>query len=87
MIIFMFTHGVVFLMLVIFQCWPILSIWDKTATGKCLPISVVIGFTGAAFSIVEDFVILLLPIRELWKLQMNTRKKAGIILLLSIGSL
>ncbi|KAF2819619.1 hypothetical protein CC86DRAFT_412921 [Ophiobolus disseminans] len=86
MIIFMFTHGFVFLMLVTFQCWPISFIWNKTLNGKCLPISVVIGFTGAALSIVEDFIILLLPIHELWKLQMNNRKKIGIILLLSVGS-
>ncbi|KAL6705174.1 hypothetical protein ACN47E_007279 [Coniothyrium glycines] len=86
MIAFMFIHGAVFFFLVTFQCLPINSIWDKTIVGKCLPVSVVIGFLGAALSIVEDFIILLLPIRELWKLQMNTKKKIGLVLLLSIGS-
>ncbi|KAF2028703.1 hypothetical protein EK21DRAFT_69056, partial [Setomelanomma holmii] len=86
MIMFMFTHGLVFLMLVVFQCRPINFIWDKTLAGKCLPVNVVIGFTGAGLSIAEDFIILLLPIRELWKLQMSNRKKTGIILLLSVGS-
>lgn len=79
MIIFMFTHGLIFLLLVIFQCRPIDAIWDKTLNGKCLPVSVVIGFTGAALSITEDFIILLIPIHELWKLQMNRKKKLGII--------
>ena len=86
MIVFMFTHGLVFLMLIIFQCRPINSIWDKTIDGKCLPTDVVI-FTGAALSIVEDFIILLLPVHELWKLQMSNKKKLGIILLLSMASL
>jgi hypothetical protein len=87
MIIFMFTHGLVFLLLVVFQCRPINAIWDKTIDGKCLPVNVVIGFTGAGLAIAEDFIILLLPIHELWKLQMNRKKKLGIILLLSVGSL
>lgn len=87
MLIFMFTHGLVFLMLVIFQCQPISSIWDKTIDGTCLPINVVIGYTGAALSIAEDFIILLLPVHELWKLQMNPNKKLGIIFLISMGSL
>lgn len=87
MIIFMFVHGLVFFLLVVFQCMPIKSIWDKTVEGKCIPIAAAIGFTGAGLSIVEDFIILLLPIRELWKLQMNTKKKAGLVFLLSVGSL
>ena len=87
MIVFMFTHGLVFLLLVIFQCLPIDSIWNKTVDGKCLPISAAIGFTGAGLSIAEDLIILLIPIRELWKLQMNTKKKLGIVILLSVGSL
>jgi hypothetical protein len=78
----------VFFLLVVFQCLPISSIWDKTITNaKCLPVSAVIGFTGAGLSIVEDCIILLLPLPVVWKLQMSTRKKIGVILLISVGSL
>lgn len=77
-----------FFFLVVFQCLPISSIWNKTITdAKCLPVSALIGFTGAGLSIVEDFIILMLPLPVLWKLQMNTRKKIGVILLISIASL
>ncbi|KAF3042926.1 hypothetical protein E8E12_007130 [Didymella heteroderae] len=87
MIAFMFLHGLVFFLLVVFQCLPINSIWDKTITdAKCLPVSAVIGFTGAGLSIVEDFIILLLPLPVVWKLQMSTKKKIGVILLISVGS-
>lgn len=83
-----FLHGLVFFLLVVFQCLPISSIWDKTITdAKCLPVSAVIGFTGAGLSIVEDFIILLLPLPVVWKLQMSTKKKVGVILLISVGSL
>ncbi|KAF2852732.1 integral membrane protein [Plenodomus tracheiphilus IPT5] len=86
MIVFMFTHGLVFFLMVVLQCLPINSIWDKTITGKCLPVNVAIGFTGAGLSIAEDFVILLMPIYQLWMLQMSTRKRIGLVLLLSVGS-
>ncbi|KAF9700165.1 hypothetical protein EKO04_001959 [Ascochyta lentis] len=87
MVAFMFVHGFVFFLLVVFQCWPVRSIWDKTVTdAKCLPVSAVIGFTGAALSIVEDIIILLLPLPVVWKLQMSIRKKIGVILLISVGS-
>ncbi|KAL1595927.1 hypothetical protein SLS60_009617 [Paraconiothyrium brasiliense] len=80
-------HGLVFLILVVFQCVPVKSIWDKTiADAKCLPVSAAIGFTGAGLSIVEDIIILLLPLPLVWKLQMSTRKKVGIIFLISVGS-
>lgn len=88
MIAFMFVHGLVFFLLIVFQCWPIRSIWDKTITdAKCLPVSAVIGFTGAALSIVEDMIILLLPLPVVWNLQMSTRKKIGVIFMISVGSL
>ncbi|KAH7411952.1 hypothetical protein DE146DRAFT_674366 [Phaeosphaeria sp. MPI-PUGE-AT-0046c] len=87
MVAFMFSHGLVFFLLVVVQCLPISSIWDKTITNaRCLPVSAAIGFTGAGLSIVEDFIILLLPLPLVWKLQMSTRKKLGVILLIGIGS-
>ncbi|KAJ8118050.1 hypothetical protein OPT61_g890 [Boeremia exigua] len=87
MVTFMYVHGLVFFFLVVFQCLPIASIWDKTITnGKCLPISAVIGFTGAALSIAEDIIILVLPLPVVSKLQMSTKKKVGVILLISVGS-
>lgn len=86
MIAFMFTHGLLFFLLVVFQCLPVESIWNKTITGKCLPVTAVIGFLGAGLSIAEDFIILFLPLHQLWELQMDTRKKVGLILLLCVGS-
>ncbi|KAL1598395.1 hypothetical protein SLS59_006679 [Nothophoma quercina] len=87
MIAFMFIHGLVFFLLVVFQCLPISSIWDKTITNaKCLPVSAVIGFTGAGLSIVEDIIILLLPLPVVWNLQMSTKKKIGVIFMISVGS-
>ncbi|KAF2020602.1 hypothetical protein BU24DRAFT_487188 [Aaosphaeria arxii CBS 175.79] len=42
---------------------------------------------SAAFNIVSDLVVLLLPVRAVWKLRINAKKKAGIIILFGTGLL
>ncbi|ETS77403.1 hypothetical protein PFICI_11277 [Pestalotiopsis fici W106-1] len=82
---FMIGHGLIFVMVVIFQCWPIYSIWDKTVSGKCVDITAV-GYVGAALSIVEDIFLVLLPITELRKLQVSQRQRVLLSLMFAIGS-
>ncbi|WAO89006.1 CFEM domain-containing protein [Fusarium falciforme] len=82
---FLIGHGVIFLGLVIFQCTPIASVWNRNIEAKCLNLTA-IGYAGAVFSIVEDIAILILPIPELLKLQLGGRKKAALLFMFSIGS-
>ncbi|PVH74150.1 hypothetical protein DL98DRAFT_519467 [Cadophora sp. DSE1049] len=82
---FLILHGMVYLFLVIFQCTPIAFIWDRSLTGKCLNLNV-IGYSGAAASILEDFFILVLPIFEIKNLQLGKGKKWNLFLMFSIGS-
>lgn len=83
---FLILHGTVYLFLVIFQCTPIAFIWDRSRTGKCLDLNVV-GYSGAAASILKDFFILVLPIIEIKNLQLGKGKKWNLFLMFSIGSL
>ncbi|KAL6412504.1 hypothetical protein AUP68_03707 [Ilyonectria robusta] len=83
---FLLGHGIVFLCLIIFQCRPIDSIWNRNLEGKCLNITAIVN-SGAALSIVEDIAFLVMPIPELLKLQLGTRKRAALLLIFSIGSL
>lgn len=83
---FLIGHGLIFLGLVIFQCTPIASVWNRNLESKCLHLTA-IGYAGAVFSIVEDIAILILPIPELLKLQLGGRKKAALLFMFSIGSL
>ena len=85
-IVFLALHGIAFILAVSFQCNPVDSIWNPRITGKCLNLTA-IGVAGAILSIVEDFVILVLPIPEILNLQMSKSKKWGLVLLFSIGSL
>ncbi|KAH6971483.1 hypothetical protein BKA56DRAFT_557341 [Ilyonectria sp. MPI-CAGE-AT-0026] len=82
---FLLGHGIVFLCLIIFQCRPIDSIWNRNLEGKCLNITAIVN-SGAALSIVEDIAFLVMPIPELLKLQLGTRKRAALLFIFSIGS-
>ncbi|GKT97107.1 integral membrane protein [Colletotrichum tofieldiae] len=85
-IIFLLVHGAIFLLVIIFQCTPISSTWDRSIPNrKCLNVTA-IGYAGAVFSIAEDLVILALPIPELLKLQLNIRKKIALGFMFSLGS-
>ncbi|KAI9048956.1 hypothetical protein LZ554_006805 [Drepanopeziza brunnea f. sp. 'monogermtubi'] len=84
-IAFLLLHGTVYLFLIIFQCWPICAIWDRSIRGQCLPPKI-IGYSGAVASILEDFFILLLPAGEIWNLQLSRVQKWNLFFMFAIGS-
>ena len=79
-------HGVVFLLLEIFQCVPIEAVWDLAVPGKCHN-ELNVFYLGAAASIFEDLYILVLPIPCISSLQMGTGKKVILCFVFAIGSL
>ncbi|EJT75032.1 hypothetical protein GGTG_08870 [Gaeumannomyces tritici R3-111a-1] len=85
-IVFMALHGAVFLLLCIFQCLPVSAAWEPSATAKCLDFRV-IAYAGGAFSIFEDFVLVLLPIPELMTMTLNWRKAIGLSFMFGFGLL
>jgi hypothetical protein len=84
--VFLVTHGSAYIMVIVFQCKPIAFIWNKNLTGKCVDLPSV-GLSGAVFSIIEDIVILVLPIHECKNLQIGKKKKWALALMFSLGSL
>lgn len=84
-IAFLGIHGLLYFLLVVFQCVPIAAAFDKTITGKCLNLTA-IGFSGAAASIAEDLFILILPVFDTWKLQLGRGKKWALFIMFSMGS-
>ncbi|KAH8660943.1 hypothetical protein BGZ60DRAFT_381646, partial [Tricladium varicosporioides] len=81
----MVLYTLSFLMAVTFQCLPINSIWNKLVPGKCIN-SQALVYAGAALSIVEDLIIMVLPISELKSLKLDVRKRIGLCLLFALGS-
>ncbi|KAK4189845.1 hypothetical protein QBC35DRAFT_122246 [Podospora australis] len=81
--------GVVFVFCQIFQCVPISYIWEgwkKGAYGPfhCLDISG-LGYTVAGFSIVQDMVILIMPLPLLLRMNIALRSRIAIIFMFSLG--
>ncbi|KAB8199980.1 hypothetical protein BDV34DRAFT_230705 [Aspergillus parasiticus] len=58
----------------IFECTPRSKIWDEHVPGHCININGPI-LAASIFNVVSDFLILLLPIVCVWRLQMTFKKK------------
>lgn len=69
-----------------FQCRPFSYIWNNRQKGNCdtqIRFWVAIGISH----IVIDILILLLPVRMVWKLQVSLTTKIGVYILFGLGSL
>jgi len=83
------AHGTAFTLVAAFNCTPIRYIWqnwDGEHTGRCINFHIM-AWVHAATNIALDLLMLGVPIPELLKLQMSTRRKVYIILMFSIGVL
>lgn len=84
---FVILHGVLFLIPYAVQCIPVDSIWDRNITDrKCVNLPAV-GYSSSALAIAEDIAILLLPIPQVWRLQISLRRRLALLALFSIGFL
>lgn len=69
----------------IFACSPVERFWNTLITdGKCLDFALNILLT-CLFNIITDILILLLPSRAVWSLQIPLKKKFAIVSLFGIG--
>lgn len=71
---------------VMVRCLPIEAIWDVRTPGQCLNVNT-LGLAGGILNIMEHLIILVLPLRELWKLRLSRRKRIGLAFVFSLGSL
>lgn len=83
---FLTGHFVLYLFLAALQCVPVQSVWDRTIDGHCLNLFA-ISYTGAAGSILEDILLIIMPIPELMKLQLGRQKKLALGFMFAVGSL
>ncbi|KAJ0272452.1 hypothetical protein CBS470a_012687 [Colletotrichum nupharicola] len=84
--VFLLTHGLMFLFLVAFQCLPVEAIWNRRIEGHCLDYAA-LGYGGAAVSIFEDLILFIMPIPELMKLQLCRKKKLALVFMFGVASL
>ena len=83
---FMIGHGTIFVFVIVFQCTPVAAVWDRELQGKCLNVNA-IGYAGAVMAVVEDLVLMVLPIPELLKLQISGRKRLSVGIMFCVASL
>jgi hypothetical protein len=70
-----------------FACTPIKRNWDITITeGSCID-RTLLYMASAVLNILNDLLLLVLPISMVVKLQMPQAQKAGLICILGVGSL
>jgi len=70
----------------IFACTPRKKIWNPMIQGKCLDMPTVI-IVSAFVNFFSDLIILILPQRVIWGLNMSMKRKVGIAALFAVGVL
>ena len=75
-----------FFWIYVFQCTPREKIWNPTVPGHCVSTIPTYVFTGS-FNVASDFLMLLVPLSLVLKLQMERKKKILVTLVFLTGLL
>lgn len=70
----------------IFQCIPMRALWDSTVNGTCMNSSAR-DMSTTIINLTTDIVVLILPMRPVWSLQVSTSKKWQLSAMFSLGGL
>lgn len=81
-----FCFYTIFMFWTLFYCTPRQKIWNTFVEGKCHDHGAIVISQGV-FNMASDIVILLLPTRTLWQLQVPLARKIVITLLFATGLL
>lgn len=76
----------IYLIIPIFLCMPRRKIWTPSLPGHCLNPSALYT-ASAAFNVVSDLGMLIIPSYSIWRLQITTKRKVGILAVFGTGSL
>jgi hypothetical protein len=85
-LVYIITTSIVSFLITIFVCRPVSFYWNRDIEGKCMDPQV-IAYACSACAIVQDLILLILPLAFIRNLQMMRHRKIGAILMFSIGSL
>ena len=85
-IAYVIAWAIAFIFAGIFQCRPVQGLWNKLIPAKCVSIRGY-SYSMAGIGISQDFIILILPLREITALPMTPKKKLHMLVLFGIGGL
>lgn len=80
LILFYFATSVV----KIWECTPREKVWNKSVPGTCVNVSTLLNTSGL-FNTITDVIILLIPVKSVWSLHMNARRKLCVIAVFTVG--
>lgn len=66
-------------------CRPFARNWDLTIDRGTCGDRPTVYFSAGVLNIITDFMVLVLPIYEVWRLQLNKQRKWGLIIMFSFG--
>jgi hypothetical protein len=84
-LVFITINSLLIFFLTIFICTPVPYFWDRDIEGKCMDLQAV-AYASSASAIVQDFILLILPLVFIRNLHLRRRRKIGAALMFSIGS-
>ena len=70
----------------VFQCHPISGAWNKALNAKCIDVKALYAAQSIP-TIVFDFVILMMPMPLIWRLQNDWKAKIGVTSMFLMGGL
>ena len=73
-----------FVLATIFQCTPIAKFWDKGIHGHCIT-NAAFRWSWAAYNLITDLFIVVMPIPVIRRLHMDRAKKAGLVIIFAMG--
>ena len=81
-----------YLFLMTFQCHPVSFFWERYgvgASGTCISPTIIVAssYVHSVFTAISDWTLGTMPIFIVWNLQLFTRIKLSVALLLSIGAM
>ena len=84
--IFVVLWAITITFLFIFLCTPVQKLWEPDLEGHCVD-ELGVWLANASATIFSDIAILVLPMPQVWKLQLKTVEKVGIIAVFGLGFL
>ena len=83
---FTVVWAVTFIFASAFQCTPVARVWDPLIPGKCISVrSLAMG--NAIPNIVIDFIILTMPVYQIWHLHMRRAQRVTLMGVFLLGGL
>lgn len=84
--VFIALYYIIAILLTIFQCTPVKKSWEKQIPGTCIQLQTFF-FANAAFNVITDILVMVLPIPVISKLQITRKQRIGLGLIFCVGIL